>query len=429
MSVKIIASAVVLFGLSCAAMGQQARTGATASELVQQALQRNRDFLSASARVAEAEALLRQAGLRPNATIEVESKTGWLLGSKGESEQSVGYFYPFERGGKRDKRIELAQKNIELAEAEVEERKRELTFDVKKQFIHAITAYEKLQAINRIIPVNRESYQLTVSRVSLGDAPPIEEQLLLVDVNRAEAQQVSLSSGYESALVELKAAVGLTSSDSLSVTPGFDLTEPDANIEQLRQYALQNRADLRILKLSEEQAAAEGALALAEGTPDITGSARYSHTTSQFDQFGLSGTGAIVPLTDSDNVLTFGVSIPLFSKRRAQNLVDAATARQTEARLRREHLQNVITQEVNAAYRRWSGAKQVLTMLQGGVIQQSEKNLSVIREAYRLGQLRIMDVLNEQRRLNDTQLAYIDAQADAAQALTELEHAVGGNLP
>jgi cobalt-zinc-cadmium efflux system outer membrane protein len=40
-----------------------------------------------------------------------------------------------------------------------------------------------------------------------------------------------------------------------------------------------------------------------------------------------------------------------------------------------------------------------------------------------------MDVLNEQRRLVETELAYVDSQAEAALASAELERAVGGNLP
>ena len=70
-----------------------------------------------------------------------------------------------------------------------------------------------------------------------------------------------------------------------------------------------------------------------------------------------------------------------------------------------------------------------LEILQTGVIDPSEKNLEVIREAYRLGQMRLLDVLNEQRRLVDLRLAYVEAQAEAARALTELERAVGGTLP
>ena len=70
-----------------------------------------------------------------------------------------------------------------------------------------------------------------------------------------------------------------------------------------------------------------------------------------------------------------------------------------------------------------------MQLLQTGVLDQSDANLSVIREAYKLGQLRLLDVINEQRRLVDTQMQFIDAQADVARTWAELERASGGNLP
>ena len=84
---------------------------------------------------------------------------------------------------------------------------------------------------------------------------------------------------------------------------------------------------------------------------------------------------------------------------------------------------------MQSAYERWAAAQKTRDLLRDGVVGQSNKNLAVVREAYQLGQLRLMDVLNEQRRLVDTQLAYIDAQADAARSRAEIERAVGENLP
>jgi cobalt-zinc-cadmium efflux system outer membrane protein len=109
--------------------------------------------------------------------------------------------------------------------------------------------------------------------------------------------------------------------------------------------------------------------------------------------------------------------------------VQAAAARSAGARLRREYLEKNILLEVEAAYQRWRAASESVQMLQSGVLDPSTSNLSVIREAYQLGQLRLLDVLNEQRRLVDTQLAYIDAQADAARTWAEVERAAGGIHP
>src|SRR5439155_24590938 len=66
---------------------------------------------------------------------------------------------------------------------------------------------------------------MTVSRVELGDAAPLEQQLLLTDVNRSEAQQTIFSARSEAALLELKTTIGLSTSDSLKLPQSF-LLEP-----------------------------------------------------------------------------------------------------------------------------------------------------------------------------------------------------------
>ena len=180
------------------------------------------------------------------------------------------------------------------------------------------------------------------------------------------------------------------------------------------------------MRLLEQQAAAESDLARAEGKPDVTASAQYSRTNSAFDQFGLNSAGQPVPLRDHDNILAFGLSIPIYQPKRNQGAIEAAVARGNAARLRREHLEAVIRLEVEAALRRWEAANRAVEILDTGVIGQSEQNLVVIRQAYSLGQLRILDVLNEQRRLIDTQSSYIDARAELFHAFAELERAVGG---
>ena len=170
-------------------------------------------------------------------------------------------------------------------------------------------------------------------------------------------------------------------------------------------------------------------LADSQSKPDVTLSARYTHRNSQFDQFGLSAAGARVPLRDSDNVVTFGASVPLFNGKRNQGNVEAATARVSAAMLRERHLSTTIPLEVAAAYKRWQTTKKTISIYDKGIIEQSAKNLEVIRQAYELGQLRLLDVLNEQRRLTEIEPFYIDAKADFARAVIDLERTIGGTLP
>jgi cobalt-zinc-cadmium efflux system outer membrane protein len=358
----------------------------TIEELIRVALERNQDYLSLKQRVMEMQALARQAGLKPGPTLEVELGTGAIAGSRGEVEYSAAYFQTIERGGKREKRVAVAEKAVALAEAEIRERERQLAFDIKSQVVAVLGQELKLVSIRSMLGANQESYRLTTQRVGLGDAAPLEEQLLLSEVNRTQAQIASAEASREAGLVELQSVVGFSGVPRLNPAEGLRFGDHEPQLEELQVFALEHRPDLVTLKLLEEQAAAETSLASAEGRPDLTASARYTRSQSSFDQFGLSESGARVPLRDTDNIVTFGLSIPLFTKNRTQPAVDAAKARQSQETLRREWLTRVIPLEVQAAYRRWIGARRSLEILRTGVLDPSQKSLTVIREAYRLGQ-------------------------------------------
>lgn len=420
--------AALCFG-AAVAWPQASEPAVTTSDLVQVALERNRDLLAARQRVAEAQGLLRQAGVRLAPTIEVNTSTGRPLGTRGESEYSAGYFYPIETGGKRPKRIAVSEIGVVLAEAEVAERSRQLSFEVRRRVADLVAARRKQDAVERLLGLNRESFRITKARVEQGDAAPLEQQLLATDLARAEAQQASFEGRAATAVLEVRQLVGGGEPAALEVTDQPAIPSDSIALGDLQERARANRPDLRAARLLEQQAAAELALTRAQGRPDVTVSARYVHRNSFFDeQFALSPSGTPIQLRDRDDVVTFGVSVPLFNQRRNRGNVEAAVARERSARLRREYLENTIPLEVEAAYRRWTAAQRTLNLFERGVVDQSEKNLLVIRQAYTLGQLRVLDVLTEQRRLIDTQLAYIDAQGELSQASAELMRAVGGNL-
>jgi cobalt-zinc-cadmium efflux system outer membrane protein len=421
-----LAAAVFLAGAT--ALGQSGGALASGDELVRIALERNRDYLALRQRLAEAQALLRQAGVRPAPTLEVEGSTGRPLGTVGEEEYSAAYFHPIETSGKRGKRIRIAQKSVELVEAEISERRRHLAFEVKTRYAEAVAEQRKIEALDRLVTVHRESHRLTEVRARAGDAAVLEAQLLSTELNKAEAQKAVASGRLASLLLELRQVAGLPGADPLTLGDRIPAARFGYELRELQEQAAQTRPDLRIARLLEQQAEAETELAAAQAHPDLTLSARYSRRYSQFDQLGLSTSGLTVPLRDRDNVLTFGLAIPLLTRRRNQANIDAAHFRVAAARLRRQHLEATIPLEVEAAFRRWSAANRYLDILDRGVMEQSEKNLAVIRQAYELGQLRILDVLNEQRRLIETQLSYIDAQAEQSRALAELERAVGGEI-
>ncbi|MGC4050186.1 MAG: TolC family protein [Paludibaculum sp.] len=351
-------------------------------------------------------------------------------GDKGEEEYSVGYFQPIETAGKRSKRMIVAERELDLAEAELAEQKRKVTFEIRTRYVEAAATRDKLEAIDRIAVINKEAFRLLDARVQRDDAAPLDRQMLLVEVNRAEAQRSILSGLVQTTEVELRRAAGLSSHDPLRLSglPAAS-TIPELTLVELRRRALEMRPDLRAARTLSSQSTAELALAQAQGHPDVTLSVQYARRYSQFeDPIRMAGPGSPLLLQDRDNVLTLGVSVPLQTKKRNQGNVESASARRTAAQLRSQHLELTAELEVEAAWARYEAARKTIDIFHRGIVDESSKNLSIIRQAYELGQLRLMDVLNEQRKQLEIQMNYIDAQAELLRSAAELERAAGGEL-
>lgn len=400
------------------------------NELLDLAIQNNRELQAVKVRVDEARALLRQAGLRPAPALEANAATGRPLGTVGEEQYGAAVSQTFETAGKRSLRIQVAAKLLALAEAEFDERLRQLRFDIRARWAAFAGESERFQTLDRLARTHEQSLDLMRARVEQGDAAALERDLLAVELGRALALRDASSGRLEAARADLARLAGAASPARVPAPPAIALPPTAFDLAQLTRSALATRPDLRAASLASLQSEAEVALARAQGKADVTLSAGFTRVYSRFDGlFGATPSGALMRLHDRDDILSVGVALPLFSRRRNLGNVEAAVARSRGAQLRLEFLERSVPLEVESALRRLVSARRAAQTLDGSVLRQSEQNLEVIRQAYRLGQLRLLDVLNEQRRLIDTQLAGIDARVDALLALADLEKAIGGELP
>jgi len=285
-----------------------------------------------------------------------------------------------------------------------------------------------LETAERLLELNQQGYRITVARVREGEAAAVEQGLLQVEVSRIEADRLLFENQVARAMLELKMLAGMNLDEPLRLSG--DVSPPPVTIPlgDAIERALSDRPDLKAARLEEKLAEAEVRLARAEVLPNVIGFARYSRVSSRFDQFGLSGARALVPLRDTDNLLTAGVSITLPTRNRNQGNLQAAVARREAARLRRQFIEQVVRREVRAAYSRYETARRALEIFDRRVIGQAQNNLRTIRAGYNLGELRVFDVINEQRRLIDTQKAYTDVLKEYYLAQVELERAIGGPI-
>lgn len=396
--------------------------GSSSIDLVRRALATNGELAAARLDIERARARLRQAGLRPNPSVDFEQITGAFTGAAGERETSIGVSVPLELGGKRGRRIDLVRAEFEATQAEIADRERRLVNEVRATYAEALAALRELLITENLNDIDTQTARFVEARVNEGESAPIELNLLRVEVDRLRSRQALIEGRLKAALLKLKVMSGLSADDSLRLREELDtprLPAPPSSVTAAIDIALRTRPDLRLARLTEEVAQAGLRLAQAEGFPEVTPFMKYTVGRAVFDETPVG------VLTDRDKLLSFGVSIgiPVFNRNQGPKAEAALAISQAEKR--RQFLEQLVRSEVTSAYERYEAARNAVKAYEQGVIARSNDNIKAIRAAYQIGEFRISDLLVEQRRLVDSQKEFTEALTEQYRALADIHAALG----
>ncbi|MBO0798674.1 MAG: TolC family protein [Blastocatellia bacterium] len=398
--------------------------GTTIEELLKLALANNKELAASRQQIRQAEARLTQARLRPNPTLEVEHGNDLLFGNEGENEFGVSFSQPIELGGKRTKRMRIAALAIEMARAQLADAERNLAAQMRSLYGEALAAAARLDLLGRTKALNQQMVRVMEVRLRAGDASRLDSSLLLAETNRFEAQRVTAEGQISEILLQIKTLAGLAPDEPLMLSSRFEPPAISLTAESAVQVAMQNRPDLQAARLREEMAEAGIELARAQIIPNPSLFVRYSQATDVIE-------GLLAPsekIIDRDKKLSFGVSIPLPLSNRNQGEVAEAGAQAAQARVQREGLELAVRRDVLVAFRRYETARRSMEVLDQGVLSQSQESFRTIKLAYDLGEMRLLDLINQQHLLVDTQMNYAMARKDYYAAIIELERAIGSPI-
>ena len=397
--------------------------GLTAEKLAEEAFARSRELLAARQTLEIAKGRLLQAGLRPNPSIGVEQTTDYLTGRSGEGNTGVGVTQVFELGGKRSKRVAVAQLEYDRAVAEVRALERQIAAEIRSAYAQALAAARQLDIAERLIALDQELARVTEARLKEGDVAPLDLNLVRVEVDRLHAQSVQSRADLTAQLVTLQTLAGFEPTEPLTLAPALERPPSlELTVAAATEIALRERADLQAARIAEELGDARISLAESQRTPNLAASVRYSRSRSVFDNTPIG------VLNDVDHLLTAGLSIEIPLRNRNQGEIAAAVGERTQAKYRREFVEVIVKRDVALALNRYTAAAQSLAIYGGQVLPRAEENLRTIRAAYGFGEMPVMEVIAEQRRLVENQTQYNAALRDYYTSLAELERALGKPL-
>jgi outer membrane protein, heavy metal efflux system len=332
---------------------------------------------------------------------------------------------PLDLNGRKAGRVGVAVGELEVKRAQVVERARRLRAEVRMKAGEFLAAQRNLRFTEELLQVNRDALGLLSTRASQGAAPPLEEKLLRVEVNRLEASRRRLASQVEVHALQLKTLVGLGPEAPLALQGDLHPAPVRLELSEGLRQALAARSDLLVARAEVAMAEAMIQKEKAEGRWDASVNAGYMRQDFGYDLRGLTASGSTQPIQDVFHYVGAGVSITLPVRNQNQGNIAAAMASTTAAQRRLALVTLTIRQEVTAAFAQYEAAQRALDIYTQGVREVARQNLDVVRQTYALGRATLLDVIAEQRRYIDIETGYTEALKQTYDAVVDIERAVG----
>ena len=292
-----------------------------------------------------------------------------------------------------------------------------------------VATVRDLATFDELVAPTRRQHELLRSRVEEGATPPLERDLLTVELRRLESDRLLLAGRTEAALFELKRVLGMRTDATLAVRDTLeDVVRGESSVPiQVpdRAAVLDQRADVREAAAQIDVAEAKIDRAQAEGRFDVSLFANYMRMDAGFPQRGFIPDGGLERIRGLFHYVSAGAMITVPVLNRNQGEIAAARAEQAGAQSAYEAARLAADAELAAARTRDEHARQAIRAYTGAQTL-ARQNLAVVGQSYELGRVTVFDVLAEQRRYLDVERAYTETLRAGYEARTALNLALGG---
>src|SRR3989442_4511184 len=373
----LVVAALAAAGIAHAQPGAEL----TVDEVVARALADSPDLRAARAEIDAAAGRLQQAGLRPNPMLEV----GGQKALSPDNNVMIGLTVPLDLNGRKEGRVAVAERELQMKRAEVRDRERRLAADVRMKAGELLAARRTLAVTEDLLGVNRDALRLVRDRVGQGATLALEENLMLVEVNRLDAMRQLVASRLEIASLQLKALAGMAPDAPLALRGDLAPSGSPPIADEAVRQALTARPDLDAARADVAMSAAKIRKERAEGRWDASVNVGYQRQDVGFDLNGVTSTGATRPIQDVFHYFGAGVSIVLPVRNRNQGNIAAASAEAQAAERRRPVSEPTISPKAAAAPAPFAAARGPVEIYERGGRDVPTGHPILLRPTYAFG--------------------------------------------
>ena len=365
----------------------------------------NRTITAARLRRAIDQAGIDAAKERPNPELRYEQ-------AKETPHQSLTASQPIELGGKRGRRIALAEAVLRTGEAELARTQAEVRAEVRRAYYGLAATQARVAIAVDLEGIARRARDVARERFDAGAVARLEVVQAELNLDQAANEATAVAGERDAARAELNAVIGRDPQAPTRVVEDLaDVALPAA--EAAATAALAGNAELAVLDRQTTEAVARAALARAQQVPDPTLEGAVTHDAPGEFVWGWR--------------YAVGIAVPIFTRHRAAVRVEEATIAQLKAQ--REALVQRLEGAVGAALVRANTQRQQYLRYRDQILPRSREVEAMAEESYRAGQTNLVALLQALQTAREARSKAVQAAYDYQVALAELQRAAAVGPP
>lgn len=373
----------------------------TLQDLEALAMANNPTIRELAATTQKASGFRTQVGLRANPTAGYQ---GFQLADKGTDQHTAFVEQEFITGGKLELNRRVLNAAVRAQLLELEAQKLRVTTDIRTKFYEALAAQKRIALIEEFRSVADHGFKLAELRKQAMEGSQVD--VLQARVQRSEVE-LSLQQAQQTQAAIWRELAALTGASTLQQT------ELEGELPQDIQTLNWSDVGLSLLAGSPEYSAAQARLNRAQANLDRQQVQAIPNITAQL-------AGGVDNGTNSSIInLQIGAPIPVFNKN--QGNIAAARAEYCRALAEMQRIENAIKGRLAVVSRDFETASAAVAKYSQDILPSAAESMKLAELAYRSGETSFVQVLVARRTYFDSNLQFVAAQTQLAQAQARLD--------
>lgn len=379
-------------------------------DAVSRALESNPGLHGARYALRAREAEQGSAVLKPAPAVSLQVEDAFGTGSARGTERAqwtLSLSQVVELGGRAGYRRGAAEARTAVTQVQRDARQLDLLAEVARAYVDLLAAQARHDLALDTLSLARKAHGEIRERVAAARSPEFHRRRTAVDVARAELALEHAEHAWDVSSRQLAASWGEIDAGRLQAV-GVLMQPPTIMAFDRLQARLDQQPELLHFVSEARLRDAEWQLARSRGRPEL--------------EWNL---GARQLPGGDDQALVAGVSIPLFSARRARPKVEAADWRREQSRQDAQQARLQLSTRLFAIYQELRHALRELDALESVILPELEAVVAQTRDGLRRGRFSYYEWADAQRELLASRRARIDAAHEAHLHAIELERLTG----